>query len=126
MLRFECDYGEGAAPAVLELLQKTNFDQTPGYGEDEYCAKADFVFNLAGVNRPKVESEFMAGNFGFASTLLDTLKAHGNTCPVMLSSSTPYRRLSAMLSGSIPKKLPTPMDGSKMLPDLKPIFSTAS
>ena len=54
---------------------------------DEYCAKADFVFNLAGVNRPKVESEFMAGNFGFASTLLDTLKAHGNTCPVMLSSS---------------------------------------
>jgi len=54
---------------------------------DEYCAKADFVFNLAGVNRPKVESEFMAGNFGFASTLLDTLKAHGSTCPVMLSSS---------------------------------------
>ena len=54
---------------------------------DEYCAKADFVFNLAGVNRPKVESEFMAGNFGFASTLLDTLKAHGNNCPVMLSSS---------------------------------------
>ena len=40
MLRFECDYGEGAAPAVLELLQKTNFDQTSGYGEDEYCAKA--------------------------------------------------------------------------------------
>ena len=40
MLRFECDYGEGAAPAVLELMQKTNFDQTPGYGEDEYCAKA--------------------------------------------------------------------------------------
>ena len=40
MLRFECDYGEGAASAVLELLQKTNFDQTPGYGEDEYCAKA--------------------------------------------------------------------------------------
>ena len=40
MLRFECDYGEGAAPAVLDLLQQTNFDQTPGYGEDEYCAKA--------------------------------------------------------------------------------------
>ena len=38
MLRFECDYGEGAAPAVLDLLQQTNFDQTPGYGEDEYCA----------------------------------------------------------------------------------------
>lgn len=54
---------------------------------DAYCAKADFVFNLAGVNRPKDNSEFMAGNFGFASTLLDTLKKHKNTCPVMLSSS---------------------------------------
>ena len=54
---------------------------------DGYCAKADFVFNLAGVNRPKDQSEFMAGNFGFASTLLDTLKSHGNSCPVMLSSS---------------------------------------
>ena len=54
---------------------------------DEYCAKADFVFNLAGVNRPKDNSEFMQGNFGFASTLLDTLKAHGNKCPVMLASS---------------------------------------
>jgi Nucleoside-diphosphate-sugar epimerases len=54
---------------------------------DEWCAKADFVFNLAGVNRPKDNSEFMTGNFGFASTLLDRLRAHGNTCPVMLSSS---------------------------------------
>ena len=54
---------------------------------DEYCASADFVFNLAGVNRPKDNSEFMAGNFGFASNLLDTLKRHKNTCPVMLSSS---------------------------------------
>ncbi len=54
---------------------------------DEYCRKADFVFNLAGVNRPKEQSEFMAGNFGFASTLLDTLKKYNNTCPVMLSSS---------------------------------------
>ena len=54
---------------------------------DEYCAKADFVFNLAGVNRPKDNSEFMAGNFGFASELLDTLKEHNNKCPVMLSSS---------------------------------------
>ncbi|MEG2959108.1 MAG: NAD-dependent epimerase/dehydratase family protein [Oscillospiraceae bacterium] len=54
---------------------------------DEFCAKADFVFNLAGVNRPKEQSEFMSGNFGFASTLLDTLKAHHNTCPVMLASS---------------------------------------
>ena len=54
---------------------------------DEYCAKADFVFNLAGVNRPKDNAEFMSGNFGFASTLLDTLKHHHNICPVMLSSS---------------------------------------
>ena len=53
----------------------------------EWCQKADFVFNLAGVNRPKETSEFMEGNFGFASTLLDTLKEYGNTCPVMLSSS---------------------------------------
>ena len=52
-----------------------------------FCEKADFVFNLAGVNRPKDQAEFMAGNFGFASTLLDTLKRKGNTCPVMLSSS---------------------------------------
>lgn len=54
---------------------------------DRYCAEADFVFNLAGVNRPKNSEEFMQGNFGFASTLLDTLKAHRNTAPVMLSSS---------------------------------------
>ena len=54
---------------------------------DEYCKNADFVFNLAGVNRPQNQEEFMQGNFGFASTLLDTLKKHGNTCPVMLSSS---------------------------------------
>lgn len=54
---------------------------------DAWCQKADFVFNLAGVNRPKETSEFMEGNFGFASTLLDTLKKYGNTCPVMLSSS---------------------------------------
>ncbi|SEA55695.1 UDP-2-acetamido-2,6-beta-L-arabino-hexul-4-ose reductase [Xylanibacter ruminicola] len=53
----------------------------------EWCQKADFVFNLAGVNRPKEASEFMQGNFGFASTLLDTLKKYGNKCPVMLSSS---------------------------------------
>ena len=54
---------------------------------DEYCRKADFVFHLAGVNRPKDPEEFKAGNFGFASALLDTLKKHGNKCPVMLSSS---------------------------------------
>lgn len=55
---------------------------------DTYCADCDFVFNLAGVNRPKDPKEYMRGNFGFASRLLDTLKAHGNTCPIMLSSST--------------------------------------
>lgn len=54
---------------------------------DEYCSKADFVVNLAGVNRPKDTSEFQAGNFGFASTLLDTLKKHNNQAPVILSSS---------------------------------------
>lgn len=54
---------------------------------DEYCQNADFVFNLAGVNRPQNNEEFMQGNFGFASTLLSTLKKHNNTCPVMLSSS---------------------------------------
>ena len=54
---------------------------------EEACQKADFVFNLAGVNRPQTQEEFMQGNFGFASTLLNTLKKYGNTCPVMLSSS---------------------------------------
>ena len=54
---------------------------------DEYCKKCDFVFNLAGVNRPKNNEEFMKGNFGFASMLLDTLKKYQNICPIMLSSS---------------------------------------
>ena len=54
---------------------------------DAWCKECDFVFNLAGVNRPQNQEEFMQGNFGFASTLLDTLKKHHNTCPVMLSSS---------------------------------------
>ena len=60
---------------------------TPEEKLDEYCEKADFVFHLAGVNRPKDNAEFMQGNFGFSSVLLDTLKRHKNTCPVMLSSS---------------------------------------
>ena len=54
---------------------------------DEYCKEADFVFHLAGVNRPKEQSEFMEGNFGFTSDLLDSLKEYNNTCPVMISSS---------------------------------------
>ena len=61
---------------------------------DRFCTDCDFVFNLAGVNRPQDPAEFKAGNFGFASTLLDTLKRHGNKCPVMLSSS-----LQATLAG---------------------------
>lgn len=55
---------------------------------DGYCQNADFVFHLAGVNRPKDPKEFMEGNFGFTSVLLETLKKHGNTCPIVLSSST--------------------------------------
>lgn len=55
---------------------------------DDYCKEAEFVFHLAGVNRPKEQAEFMQGNFGFTSTLLDTLKKHGNRCPIMISSST--------------------------------------
>lgn len=64
-----------------------------------YCSTADFVFNLAGVNRPKEKSEFMEGNFGFASTLLETLERHSNTCPVMLSSSA-QASLSGRFEGS--------------------------
>ena len=71
---------------AIEVVFEYDIDTNPAL-LDEYCAQADFVFNLAGVNRPKENSEFMAGNFGFASTLLDTLKKHGNNCPVMLSSS---------------------------------------
>ena len=71
---------------VIDEIMEYDIDTKPVL-LDAYCAKADFVFNLAGVNRPKNQEEFMQGNFGFASTLLDTLKKHGNKCPVMLSSS---------------------------------------
>lgn len=71
--------------SVSEIFEY-DLDSTPEE-LDAWCAQADFVFNLAGVNRPQNQEEFMAGNFGFASTLLDTLKKHGNICPVMLSSS---------------------------------------
>lgn len=70
----------------IESVYEYDLDSTPEQ-LDEYCKKADFVFNLAGVNRPQNQEEFMQGNFGFASTLLETLKKHKNTCPVMLSSS---------------------------------------
>lgn len=71
---------------TVEAVYAFDLDSTPEE-LDAWCADCDFVFNLAGVNRPKETSEFMAGNFGFASTLLDTLRKHGNRCPVMLSSS---------------------------------------
>ena len=75
-------YGNVTVSEVYEY----DLDSTPEE-LDAWCAQADFVFNLAGVNRPQNTSEFMEGNFGFASTLLDTLRKHKNTCPVMLSSS---------------------------------------
>ena len=81
-------------PALkIEEIYEYDLDSTPEE-LDRYCGECDFVFNLAGVNRPKDPAEFQSGNFGFASTLLDTLKRHGNTCPVMLSSS-----LQATLAG---------------------------
>jgi len=70
----------------IEEVYEYDLDSTPEE-LDAWCKDADFVFNLAGVNRPQNQEEFMQGNFGFASTLLDTLKKHGNRCPVMLSSS---------------------------------------
>ena len=75
-------YGDLQVDEVLEY----DIDSTPEQ-LDSWCGECDFVFNLAGVNRPKDNDEFMKGNYGFASTLLDTLKKHHNTCPVMLSSS---------------------------------------
>ena len=77
--------GTEEKPSIDEVFEY-DIDSTPEQLE-AWCAECDFVFNLAGVNRPKDADEFMKGNFGFASTLLDTLKKHGNTCPVMLSSS---------------------------------------
>ena len=71
---------------TVEEVFEYDLDSTPEE-LNAWCQKADFVFNLAGVNRPKDQSEFMEGNFGFASTLLNTLKKYHNTCPVMLSSS---------------------------------------
>lgn len=70
----------------IDALYEYDIDRQPEE-LDCYCQDCDFVFNLAGVNRPKEQSEFMEGNFGFASTLLDTLKKYNNRCPVMLSSS---------------------------------------
>ena len=71
---------------TIEAVYEYDIDSKPEE-LDAWCKDCDFVFNLAGVNRPQNQEEFMQGNFGFASTLLDTLKKHGNRCPVMLSSS---------------------------------------
>ena len=75
-------YGEVAVEEIFEYDIDSTAEEL-----DAYCRETDFVFNLAGVNRPQNSEEFMAGNFGFASTLLDTLEKHGNKAPVMLSSS---------------------------------------
>lgn len=75
-------YGNVTVSEVYEY----DLDSTPEE-LDAWCASADFVFSLAGVNRSQNQEAFMEGNFGFASTLLDTLRKHGNACPVMLSSS---------------------------------------
>lgn len=75
-------YGDLHVDEVFEYDIDSTHEQL-----DSWCSECDFVFNLAGVNRPKDNDEFMKGNFGFASTLLDTLKKHHNTCPVMISSS---------------------------------------
>lgn len=71
---------------AIEEVMEYDIDSTPE-DLDRYCRKADFVFNLAGVNRPENPDDFRKGNFGFASTLLNTLRKHENRCPVMLSSS---------------------------------------
>ncbi|WP_287678279.1 capsular polysaccharide biosynthesis protein CapF [Bacteroides sp.] len=76
------NYGDLSVSEVYEYDIDSTYEDL-----DTFCKDCDFVFNLAGVNRPKDQTEFMNGNFGFASTLLDTLKKHNNTCPVMLSSS---------------------------------------
>ena len=75
-------YGEVAVEEIFEYDIDSTAEEL-----DAYCRDADFVFNLAGVNRPQNTEEFMEGNFGFASTLLETLEKHGNKAPVMLSSS---------------------------------------
>ena len=74
--------------AALENVNILSYDiDTDPALLDDYCRDADFVFHLAGVNRPEDPADFMKGNFGFTSTLLDTLKKHDNTCPIMISSS---------------------------------------
>lgn len=87
--------GKNRTRSMIQINEIYAYDRNNTLEQlDEWCGKADFVFNLAGVNRPQDPKEFKEGNYGFASTLLDTLKKHKNTCPVMLSSS-----LQATLAG---------------------------
>ena len=87
--------GKDRTRPALKIEDVYEYDIDSSVGQlSLWCQKANFVFNLAGVNRPKDASEFMEGNFGFASTLLDMLKKYKNKCPVMLSSS-----IQATLSG---------------------------
>lgn len=87
--------GKNRSRPNIEIEQIYEYDISSTPEElDEYCSEADFIFNLAGVNRPKNQEEFKEGNFGFASVLLDRLKKHNNLSPVMLSSS-----IQASLSG---------------------------
>ena len=80
--------GKNKARPSLHISEIYEYDIDSSFEDlDRYCSSCDFVFNLAGVNRPENPEDFMKGNFGFASTLLDTLKKHGNKCPIMLSSS---------------------------------------
>lgn len=80
--------GRNLCAQLRSLHQVYEYDIDSSFEDlDRYCKDCDFVFNLAGVNRPDDPDEFMRGNYGFASILLDTLKKHGNRCPVMLSSS---------------------------------------
>ena len=87
--------GKNRTRSMIQINEIYAYDRNNTLEQlDEWCGKADFVFNLAGVNRPQDPKEFKEGNYGFASTLLNTLKKHKNTCPVMLSSS-----LQATLAG---------------------------
>ena len=82
----EANANANANALFIEAVFEYDIDSTP-QELDQWCRECDFVFNLAGVNRPQNQEDFMKGNFGFASTLLDTLKKHHNNCPVMISSS---------------------------------------
>ena len=94
-------------PALdIKEIYEYDLDSTPAE-LDEYCQKADFVFNLAGVNRPENPEDFMKGNFGFASDLLNCLKKHNNKATIMLSSSIqpPWQAVSAIASTDAARRL---------------------